>query len=203
MIMEGIFNGGRPSSGRSNSPSPERLIIYAGGLSEAYGVDRLVNAIEGLSDPSIRLQTYGRGELVSWIDNLAVSSCHVGVNEFVPRAEVVRSYAGADLLVQPRPVGQRIARYSFPSKLLEYMGSGTPVLSTRLSGIPSEYEPFLYWIDDDSEDGIRDAILKVLAVPREERLGKAHLAAEFVYAQRSSEAQGARLRDFLNSIIVG
>ena len=44
-----------------------------------------------------------------------------------------------DLLINPRPSIDEYTKYSFPSKIMEYMASGTPVLTTKLSGIPMEY----------------------------------------------------------------
>jgi len=55
-------------------------------------------------------------------------------------------------------------RYSFPSKLIEYMASATPVLTTRLPGIPPEYEPYVYWIEDDSVEGIEHSLRAVMCV---------------------------------------
>ena len=50
-----------------------------------------------------------------------------------------------------------VAKYSFPSKNMEYMVSGTPVLTTRLPGMPMEYYPYVYFIEEESADGIAAA----------------------------------------------
>lgn len=42
-------------------------------------------------------------------------------------------------LLITRDPNEDYVRYSFPSKLIEYMATGTPVITTRLPGIPEEY----------------------------------------------------------------
>ena len=47
------------------------------------------------------------------------------------------------------------------------MASGTPVLTTRLPGMPKEYEEFVYLINDETIDGIGEALVSVLSDSRE------------------------------------
>ena len=54
----------------------------------------------------------------------------------VTNDEIVRLQCEATLLVNPRPSDKEFCKYSFPSKTIEYMASGTPVLMTKLPGVP-------------------------------------------------------------------
>jgi len=199
LVMEGIHSG-QMNELRPAASGRDLSIVYAGNLAAASGVDRLILAVEGLEDIHVSLKIYGKGELAEWIDGRAKRDARVRPVEFAPRSEVMSAYLRADLLVQPRPMNQPVGRYSFPSKLVEYMASGTPVLTTRLEGVPAEYEPYVYWIDDDSAEGIRIAIRTVLAIPAEERRKKGEFAAAFVHDQLSSATQGARFRRFFELI---
>lgn len=200
LVMEGILAvETHPRSPRR--PTPPFRALYAGGLSEPYGVGRLVEAIQSLPSESIRLATFGRGPLRSWIDSQADIDIRIQKVKFAKRQAILEEYAAADLLIQPRPVGQDFVHYSFPSKLLEYMASGTPVLTTRLPSIPPDYEPYVYWIDDDTVQGMARSLRALLAVPADERMAKGRAAAEFVFETRSGSAQGARIRDFLAEIL--
>lgn len=208
MIMEGIFvppeigDGGMPSSPDSGR---RPKIIYAGGLTVDYGVERLVNAMlqwdRGTSPtlPRPVLQCFGKGSLARSIELAAKTSDTIGKPRFLSRAEIWQAYRGADLLIQPRPSDHPAARLSFPSKLLEYMASGTPVLTTRLAGIPAEYEPYVYWAEDDSTDGLRRAIHDVLSLPADERQATGRRAAEFILRTRDSTSQGYRMREFFDT----
>ena len=61
-----------------------------------------------------------------------------------PNAVIVEEELKATLLVNPRPTGEEYTKYSFPSKNMEYMASGTPVLTTCLPGMPAEYNEYVY-----------------------------------------------------------
>lgn len=200
LLMEGLLSA--DVSGvreRTNDAAGARL-MYAGGLVPAYGVDRLVTAVRRCRDTSVRLAVFGKGPLKEWVDGQAAVDPRIEPVRFAARQEVVAEYAQVDLLVQPRPVDQGFVRYSFPSKLLEYMASGTPVLTTRLSGIPADYEPHVYWIDDDSVEGVQAAIENVLSAAPASRRAKGLAAADFARSTRSTAAQGRRLVDFLTAI---
>jgi glycosyltransferase involved in cell wall biosynthesis len=198
LVLEGILEAETAVAPPAARPSTDDVtLLYAGGLSVSYGVDRLVEAVEGLAGP-VRLRTYGKGPLAEWIDSRA--NGRIEPPTFVTRGEVRAAYGEVDLLVQPRPVDQHFVRYSFPSKLLEYLSSGTPVVTTRLPGIPADYDGHVYWIDDDSVDGVRAGIAAALAASPTERAEKGRAAAEFVRATRSAAAQGRRIREFLASL---
>jgi glycosyltransferase involved in cell wall biosynthesis len=199
LVIDGI---GR-FDGDAEDPRKDRnrhTVVYAGSLRTSYGVERLVDAVSGLTNPPATLEVYGSGELAGWVSEIAAEQIQISEPRLLSRDELLRAYRSADLLVQPRPVNQSFVRYSFPSKIIEYMASGTPVLTTRLVGMTDEYAPYVYWIDDDSSAGIRRALSEVLRLPREERLHKGRRAAEFIRATRSCEAQGKRISAFLQGV---
>ncbi|MFC8620176.1 glycosyltransferase [Micromonospora purpureochromogenes] len=200
LVMEGIFD---PPPGSAPTPSASghtRDVVYAGGLTRAYGVDRLVEAFRGLPDPDLRLRLYGRGELTDWLRSQAVEDPRISPPTLLDRAELVGRLGQAAVLVNPRPVDQVFVRYSFPSKLIEYLSTGVPVVTTRLPGIPEEYAPWLRFADPDSVDGLRQAIRGVLDLPADAARGLGTGAAEFVRTSRGSRPQGLRMRAFLGGL---
>ena len=105
----------------------------------------------------------------------------------------------ATVLVNPRPSRQDFTAFSFPSKTLEYLAAGKPVLSTRLPGIPEEYFGYLQPIEDETPEGLAGALtaFRDLSVEERDRLGA--LGRDFVLAQKTEARQGARLLEFLQS----
>ena len=196
LVMDGI--GRFDSEAEHLRPNRSRpTVVYAGSLRASYGVDRLVDAVAGLTDPPVTLEVYGSGELAGWVSDVAAERAQIEGPRLLSREDLQRTYRAADLLVQPRPTNQSFVRYSFPSKIIEYLASGTPVLTTRLVSLTDEYDPYVYWIDDDSPAGIRKAVGEVLRLPEDERLAKGRQAAAFIRATRSSHAQGKRISAFL------
>ena len=48
---------------------------------------------------------------------------------------------------------------------MEYMASGTPLLTTKLPGMPEDYYPHVYFFEEESVQGYADALKKVLSLP--------------------------------------
>jgi glycosyltransferase involved in cell wall biosynthesis len=176
-------------------------VVYAGGLSRAYGVDRLVEAVRGLEGPAIRLLTFGRGELEPWLREQSIKDRRICPPEFLSRGELAHRLARADVLVNPRPIDQSFVNYSFPSKILEYLSAGAPVVTTRLPGIPGDYDGRLLFTESDTVEGIRAAISCVMNMSPEAAGALGAAGATFVRETRSAEAQGARIRSFLSDLV--
>ncbi|WP_434743546.1 glycosyltransferase [Micromonospora sp. SH-82] len=202
LVMEGICTPPGPA-GSSPAPPGVREIAYAGGLTRAYGVDRLVTAFRALPDPDLRLCLYGRGDLTDWLHVQAVQDPRIMPPTVLDRAEVVGRLTSASVLVNPRPVDQDFVRYSFPSKLIEYLATGVPVVTTRLPGIPADYTPWLRFADPDTAEGLRAALASVLALPPDAARALGSQAAHFVRTSRGPAAQGERMRTFLADLVAG
>ncbi|CCH17326.1 glycosyltransferase family 4 protein [Micromonospora lupini] len=196
LVMEGIW--AEPAAAdRPASAGSTRDIVYAGGLSRAYGVDRLVEAFRGLPGDDLRLCLYGRGELAGWLREQAAVNQRIVPPELLPRAELLPRLRRAAVLVNPRPVDQDFVRWSFPSKIIEYLAAGVPVVSTRLPGIPPAYAPWLSYAEPDTPDGLRAAIGRLLDLPVAQARALGAGGARFVRETRNPTAQGSRMRDFL------
>ncbi|MEU8162835.1 glycosyltransferase [Micromonospora parva] len=191
----------RPRVAPDEAPAVCRDVVYAGGLTRAYGVDRLVEAFRGMDDPDLRLFLFGRGELEEWSRTQAEADPRIAAPELLDRAALMPRLARASVLVNPRPVDQSFVRYSFPSKLIEYLSTGVPVVTTRLPGIPPDYDPYLCFAESDTAKGLRDVLLRVLAMAPEERAALGGAGAAFVRRTRGPEAQGERLRSFLADLM--
>lgn len=141
-----------------------RVSMYAGAVEKIYGLDRLAHAFSSLPEEAGVLEIYGNGSYVEELKGFCKTSKNVRYMGLAPNSEIVAREKQATLLINPRPSDAEYTKYSFPSKTMEYLASGTPVLTTRLPGIPAEYDDYLLYIDDESVEGIHDALAKVLAM---------------------------------------
>ena len=82
---------------------------------------------------------------------------------------------------------------------MEYMASGTPALTTRIPGIPKDYEPHLYFIDEETIDGVARALQAVFAHTEEELFAKGLAAREFILKTRNNVIQAEKILDMLRS----
>lgn len=101
------------------------------------------------------------------------------------------------MLINPRPSNEEFTKYSFPSKNMEYMVSGTPTLLTKLPGMPKEYLEYVYVLENESVDGMAEKLIEILNLSPEELKEKGKLAKEYVLNNKSNKNQAQRIIKWL------
>lgn len=181
-LFEGIIDEALQKFERPHDlPLHEFVVGYAGGLTAAYGVDRLLAAAVRTPFLPVHLRFFGRGDQVRDIVSAASGNHRLSYGGFVTGGELFGQLVRCDVLINPRPTDADFSVMSFPSKLVEYMGLGRPVLTTKVAGLPEDYLEFLYIIDDESVDGIRSAITRLMECPRSELERRANLGRKFIF----------------------
>lgn len=181
----------------SNQPKAERpTVMYAGALRAQYGTGALVDAMALLDDPDLVLEIYGSGDYLPEVEKAAERDPRIRYGGYLTTDEVERLERRAWLLINPRPAEQEFARYSFPSKLMEYLASGTPVLTTRLPGIPPEYFEVFWPIEEPTAAGIAEAIGAALGQGPEALAARGAAGQQFVREHKGNLQQAARVLRF-------
>lgn len=200
MIMEGLVDISMNSSeNHLCHKAKERIILYAGGLYEKYGIVKLIEAFRLLPDIDLLLYIYGTGEMETEMPSYMLIDNRIKYMGVVPNNEVVMMQIKATLLINPRPTIEEFTKYSFPSKTMEYLVSGTPLVTTRLPGITKEYNEFVYFLDDESLNGIYSTLKILLSKPKEELHEFGLKAKTFVLKEKSNIIQGSKVLNFLNT----
>lgn len=171
------------------------VIVYAGGLYEKYGVKMLIDAVESIDLDDVELWLMGRGEMEPLLKESRYS--HVRFLGSKINSEVVAIECRASLLINPRFSDAEYTFYSFPSKVIEYMSTGTYTLITKLGGIPEEYFTFCGTIDLEDVEGVKDAILQAYALPKGMRHQLGLRAKQFVMENKNNVKQAEKLLDML------
>ena len=139
----------------------------------------------------MKLDLYGNGDYVEKLRELNDSRiCYHGI---VANEEVVDAEQHAVLLINPRPTTEEFTKYSFPSKNMEYMASGTPVLTTNLPGMPCEYLDYVYLFDDESIEGMAKTLTKILNNSPEILREKGESARNFVLKRKNNMVQACKI----------
>lgn len=175
-------------------------LFYGGMLYEKFGIKNLVNAVHSINNPNIRLQLCGYGDCVPFIKSISAIDHRIHYLGVLPREEVLNRQSCASLLVNPRiPDGNPFTKYSFPSKTMEYFGSGTPALIYQLKGIPEEYYQYCYSLDAKHTDecSLKNKILEIMSIPSVERIAKAAAAQRFVKEKKNYKVVGQQIYNLL------
>ena len=141
---------------------PEKICVYAGGIEIDYGLKMLAEGFAKANIPDSELWIYGNGSYTEELKNFCKENTNVIYKGIAPNEEIVMVEQKATLLINPRPSTEEFTKYSFPSKNLEYMASGTPILTTKLPGMPEEYYDYIYTIDNETPDGIAECLKEIL-----------------------------------------
>ena len=202
IVMEGLVDEKMSevmgANGGNGETANERILLYAGGLHERYGLKTLVEAFIKLPNDDVRLHLYGNGPFVDELtNNYCKKDERIVYHGVVNNETVVKAELKATLLINPRPTNEEFTQYSFPSKNMEYMVSGTPILTTKLPGMPEEYYPYIYMFENETVEGYADTLKYVLSKPNEELQNKGKVAKEFVLQKKNNVFQAKRIMDLI------
>ena len=114
-----------------NEKYNDRVIIYAGGLYERYGIKILIEGFKMIQDSSLRLWFFGVGPYIDEIEKHSKTDDRVKYKGVIPNEELIHKLTKATLLINPRPSHENFTKYSFPSKNLEYMSIATRLVTTK------------------------------------------------------------------------
>ncbi|MBO4427599.1 MAG: glycosyltransferase [Bacteroidales bacterium] len=197
IIMEGLVDSEASMPVIDVCPNTRRTVLYAGGLHERYGLKTLVDAFVSLDIPDTKLIIYGSGPYEKELLRVCERETCVEFRGVAPNEIVLEAEERASLLVNPRPTAEEFTRYSFPSKNLEYMASGTPLLTTKLPGMPKEYYPFVFLFEEETVEGYAKAILDALSRDLASLQEKGRKAREFVLKHKNNKVQTKRILNLI------
>ena len=199
IVMEGLVDSEFTIVSK-NKKQPKKVVLYAGGLMERYGLKMLVEGFIKANVENSELWIYGSGPFVKQLEQYNIDYPSIIYKGVKPNEEVIAAELMATLLVNPRPTHEEFTKYSFPSKNMEYMVSGTPLLTTPLPGMPKEYYPYVYLFDKgETIDGYADVIKRILTLSSNELQEKGEAAQKWVLEEKNNKHQTARIVKLVQS----
>lgn len=176
----------------------KKAVMYSGKLDEQYGIKMLVDAFMSIRDSDIELWITGGGNTEGYIKECEGKDHRIKFYGFLPsRQDVLQKQAEASLLVNMRLPSEVASGYCFPSKLFEYMATGTPVLSFDIAGIPREYLRYLYTVNQETVDALAKAIEETLSLDEASLQEQGNEAREFVINEKNTKTQCLKMWKFV------
>lgn len=174
-----------------------RVVLYAGGVSRQYGLETLTQGFCMANIPNTQLHIYGPGDYVEELEKISREDSRVFYGGMLLNTQIVEKEQQATLLVNPRPTDAEYVKYSFPSKTMEYMSSGTPVLTTVLPGMPREYYPYVYLLEEETPQGVAKKLTELFSQPEDVLFQKGLAAREFILREKNNVTQAGKILEML------
>jgi len=201
----GRFGGRPPHATTAISERP--LIVSVGRFCEKKGFEYLIRACRILADRGYRFscQIVGYGELQNGLEKMIVD---LGLEEFVElpgtmtQDQLAALYPRARMFVLPCLITGNGDRDGIPNVLIEAMASGTPVISTDVSGISELVQHMENGLLVEQRDAraIAEA-MELLLVRSDLRSRLAHNGRETVRQGFTLEASALRVHDILCPVL--
>lgn len=186
-IIEG-FSDSNLQIKMSDLPLEKKAIMYAGALFEKFGIRILIDAFHEI-EGDYELWLFGNGDMEKEIELFSLKDKRIKYFGTRSNSEILEFEKKAKLLVNPRFTNNEFTKYSFPSKLMEYMASGTPVLTTKLAGIEEEYFDKMYYIEVETTDGLKRSLLFCLSKTQKELDSFGDKARLYVINEKNNNKQ--------------
>ena len=143
----------------------KKIIIYSGSLDIWTGIEHFVKQFTELNFPEFELHIYGKGQNKE-IKRIADSNQNISLKGFVSIVELSNASKKAFAFVNPRPTHLPGVENNFPSKILQYISFGKPILSTKTKGISPLYDELLNYYDPQDITTLQKQFLHLSTLTR-------------------------------------
>ena len=175
----------------------DKYILYTGTLNYKFGIGNLLEAFSMVPDKDIKLIVCGFGEAEKSIIEQAKVDKRIIYLGRVERKQVLALQRKATVLVNPRQNNEEFTKYSFPSKNLEYLSSGIPLVAYKLDGIPDEYDEYINYVQDDSPESLAAKLVEICSMDEQSRKEMGKRGADFVLKNKNARVQTRHILEFL------
>lgn len=187
IVVEGIFDSSKIELSKVE-PNQRNGIIYSGTLNEKYGIKNIISILE-YTDRKIEFLIYGDGDMKKSIVSKSQKDVRLKYKGFQKKSIIFNELQNSDILINLRNTEDEYTKFSFPSKILEYLAAGSPILTTKLSGVPDEYDQFLNYVSTVEEATEWIESYYSSSHIRSDALIKASKGREFVLKEKNPQMQ--------------
>lgn len=191
MVVEGIAS----EIAFESQTNKRNIVMYAGGLAADNNIRILIRSIKMLPDLD-ELWICGSGRDEQFVIDSCKKDKRIKFFGRISNSKVLLLERQAKVLVNIRNPDVTLTKYSFPSKILEYLSSGTVVVSSVLEGIPCEYFDYIKRVDPVDEQNVARVIQSIFNTTEEEYSALCDKAYDFVKLNKTAFYQAKRIVDF-------
>lgn len=201
VIVEGISLEDKPNYIENNNRDITKTIVYTGTTHKQFGIMNLIEAFYGIVNKNYKLVICGSGDADNDIREYAKHDKRICFKGQVSHDEATEIQMSATVLVNPRLNEGEYTKYSFPSKTMEYLATGVPVIAYKLDGIPCEYDDYIIYVTDNTIDTLRDTLIKTCELTINERKLIGEKGQKFVATNKNSLVQTSKIINMIKTVI--
>lgn len=197
IVIEGILDPVDIENAQSPIVKNERNIVYTGTLAKKYGIKNIVEGFLLANIDNMYLDIYGSGDFEDELIKYARINDNIRYHGLVSNEIAQQRQREATFLINARSSDDVYVKYSFPSKTMEYLASGTPLITTMLPSIPVEYLNHIIELEDNNPETIAKVLREVNLLSTEELKEFSSKAQKFILT-RSYFNQGEKINNFIS-----
>lgn len=199
VVIEGLVDCKVDENECNISKAGQKILLYSGTIHKQYGIKTLTEAFVDAELEDVELHIYGTGDYQEELQRLCEEHSNIKYFGCVLNTDMIKLQKRATVLINPRSEKEEFTKYSFPSKNMEYLLSGIPVMAALLPGMSEEYRDYMYVIEDCSCEGICSTLRKVFSNTPQELHEKGQRARQFVLNNKNNVRQAERLISLLET----
>lgn len=146
-----------------------RVVFYAGGINIDYGIEHLLKSFVLIDNRQYRLIIAGDGPATDLVREYEQMDDRIKALGLITPDEVSEIERISTVIVNPRLSNKEYVKYSFPSKTYTALASGKPLIGHRLPCYPEEYDKYIQYPEDESDQALKEKIIEICELPKEKR----------------------------------
>lgn len=181
----------------------ELILLFAGGMDEWNHIPMLLEMMKRHPDGKLKLWLAGCGEYVDAVLAAAKTDARISYHGVLNHDQLFELYKKADVLLNLRNTKDPAMQYHFPSKLLEILTVGKPVITTSIAHVKEEYGPYCFVLFDETPEALMELMQKIMVLSPDERVAIGKRAREYMLREHTWKKQGLRIKEYLENKVLG
>lgn len=189
LLLRGAVGADLLAARRSATAERRNWVLFSGTHSPQYGISALIQAWTQIDLPGWELHITGAGEETVRLQQIAQQNPTIRFHGLVSRSKVVELMTQAKICINPHELSQRPGNV-FAFKIIEYLGAGAHVLTTRMGAIESEIEKGITYMPDNAPATIARALTDAVRSEAWLRSAADHVAKTYGPAPVATALEG-------------